>query len=275
MSTLKSVLVPLLFLASLAAQAKGSNEANLIAIGQGISSPTLTSTVNFSSGYTNESPVGVVYQDSIRLTGEYDTDNDSDRNGTGRTGYGAELGYGKSGSAGLALGYYTRDCTNCEGRAAGSAAVVVAGMGVGLRVQKDLYTVGLLFNPEGTHRLGLIAETYGGSTTGNNLKNYGAGYSYVASGWTFTVDASKRDYENQNAYDNRVLVTPSLMVRADFLQISLNDRITLNNRDTSSSRADDTVHEAWVGIGVGGTSWHFAGYGNYVNDIALALSLFF
>lgn len=273
---MKIAMVLPLILASSAVQAATTNQPNLIAIGQGISSPTLTSTVNFSSGYTNESPVGVVYQNNWRVTAEYDTDNDSDSRGTGRAGYGAELGYGKTGSAGLAAGYYTRDCDNCEGRFAGSAAAVVANIGVGLRYQEDLYTAALLFNPEGKHRFGLIAEVNGDNGAGNDLKSYGAGYSYVASQWTFTIDASKRDYENKATYAERVLVTPGIMVRADFLQLSLNDKITLHNRDTNANSNDDeTDHDIWGGVGVGGDKWHLAGYANYVNDIALALSLFF
>ena len=46
---MKNVLVLLMILAPLATQAATSNEANLIAIGQGISSPTLTSTVKAPS----------------------------------------------------------------------------------------------------------------------------------------------------------------------------------------------------------------------------------
>ncbi len=262
----------LLFFAS-AAQAATTNQANLIAIGQGISSPTLTSTVNFSSGYTNESPNGVLYQNSFRASLQYDTDNDGDDNNTGRAGYGGELGYG-TGSAGLAAGYYKRDCDKCDGRFAGAGAVAIGGLGLGLRYQENLYTAALLFNFNGKHRLGLIAEFNEDNGEGNDLKSYGAGYSYVASQWTFTVDASKRDYENKNTYADRVLITPGLMVRADFLQLSLNDKITLHDRDDNSTK-DKTDHEFWFGVGIGGDRWHLAGYGNYVNDIALSFSLFF
>lgn len=280
---MKKILSALLLVAPLSAFARGSsnNEANLIAVGQGISSPSLTSTVNFSTGYTHESPVGVVYQNSWRATLEYDTDNDEHRND--RTGYGAELGYG-TGNAGIAAGYYTRDCDNCDGRFAGSAAAVVANVGVGLRYEKDLYTASVLINPHGTHRFGLIAEMNGDddndSSNNNNgiandLKTYGIGYSYVASQWTFTVDASQRDYENETLSDRRILLSPGVMVRADFLQLSLTDEITLNNRENSSSTEDDTHHELWFGVGAGGQSWHVAGYGNYFNDVSLALSFFF
>ena len=262
----------LLFSFSAAHAATNQNSANLIAIGQGISSPTYTSTVNFSSGYTHESPVGTIYQHSWRVTGEYDTHND--KNNGGPAGYGGELGYG-TGTAGAALGYYTRDCDNCKGRFAGSAAAALSTVGVGLRYEENLYTGSLLFNPMGNHRFGLIAEFNNGNTDGNSIKSYGAGYSYVASQWTFTVDASKHEYENKSTYGDRVLVTPGLMVRADFLQLSLNDKITLHNRETSTSGDNDTRQDLWFGIGVGGAAWHLVGYVNYVNDYALALSFFF
>ncbi|MBC7754045.1 MAG: hypothetical protein H7Z71_07390 [Moraxellaceae bacterium] len=271
-------------LSTFASAGSSHGQTNLIAIGQGISSPTLTSTVNFSTGYTHESPVGVVYQNSWRLSAEYDQDNNADsNNNNGKTGYGAELGYG-TGAAGIAAGYYTRNCTGCEGRWAGSAAAVVADIGVGLRYQKDSYTAAALFNPNGTHRVGLIAEfssdddndeTNNNNGIGHSVKTYGLGYSYVGSQWTFTVDASQRNYENPTKYSIRLLLSPGLMVRADFLQLSLTDEITLNNRETSTSNVDDTHHELWFGVGVGDKAWHFAGYAKYVNDMALVGSLFF
>lgn len=260
-----------LFLTS-AAQAATSNQSNLIAIGQGISSPTLTSPVNYSSGYTHESPNGVLYQNSLRLSAQYDNDTDGNTS-TGRAGYGGELGYG-NGSAGLAGGYYTRDCDNCKGRFAGSGAVAISGVGLGLRYEEHLYTAGLLFNTTGNHRFGVVAEFNDGNGEGNDLKSYGAGYSYVANQWTFTIDASKRDYENKTTYGDRILLTPGLMVRADFLQLSLNDKMTLHDRDTGTTN-DKTTHDFWFGVGIGGDSWHLAGYGNYYNDVSASLSFFF
>lgn len=258
------------------AQSGSDNKANLIAVGQGVSSPTSTSTVNFSTGYTNEHPVGVVYQNSWRLTGEADHDSDeNDGEGNGNDGYGAEVGYG-NGSAGLAAGYYTRDCDNCEGRFAGSGGVVISdSVGVGLRFEEDLYTAGLLFNPNGTHRFGALLEMNDSGGDGNEVKSYGAGYSYVSSGWTFSLDASKNDYENQATYSDRIIITPGVMVRAGFLQLSLNDNITLNNRENGTSNEDETDHNFWAGLGIGGDKFHLAVYANYKNDFSGALSYFF
>jgi hypothetical protein len=278
MKTLFSLLFLLSPFSSFAAS--GSSQANLIAIGQGISSPSLTSTVNFSTGYTHESPVGVIYQNSWRLSGQYDQDNDDNSNG--RAGHGAELGYG-SGTAGIAAGYYTRNCDSCEGRFAGSAAVALGRVGLGLRYQDDLYTAAVLLNPNDTHRFGFIAELSGDDDNDdtndigidNDLKTFGLGYSYVASQWTFTVDVSKRDYQNETKYDSRILLSPGLMVQSDFLQLSVTDEITLNNRENGMSSDDETHHEFWFGVGVGDKAWHFAGYGNYVNDLALSGSWFF
>ncbi len=277
MKSIFSLLFLFISFVTFEAHAASKNQTNLIAIGQGISSPTLTSTVNFSTGYTRESPVGVVYQDSWRVSAQYDQDND-DNNNNGSSGYGAELGYG-TGEAGVAGGYYTRNCDGCEGRFAISAAAVVVDIGVGLRYQDDVYTAGILINPNGLHRFGLIAEFSGeddnNSIINTDYKTYGLGYSYVASQWTFTIDASKRDYDDDSIYDDRMLLSPGLMVRADFLQLSLTDQITLNNRENSTSTDDDVHHELWFGVGVGDEAWHFAAYGNYVNDLALVGSLFF
>ncbi len=262
--------------AAVAATGSSGKQTNLIAVGQGVSSPTLTSTVNFSTGYTHENPIGVVYQNSWRITAEADHDtDDSNSSGNGNDGYGAEVGYG-NGTAGLAAGYYTRDCDNCDGRLAASGGVVVGdAVGVGLRFEEDLYTAGLLFNPQGMHRFGLIFEMNDSNGSGNELKSYGAGYSYVATDWTFSIDASKNDYENQATYSDRVMVTPGVMVRASFLQLSLNDNIVLNNRSSSTSNEDETDHNFWAGVGIGGEQIHLAVYANYENDVSAALSFFF
>ena len=255
--------------------AKGSrSDENLVAIGQGISSPTLTSTVNFSSGYTHENPLGTIYQNSFRVTGEYDTSNENDSNGNRSSGSGAELGYG-TGHAGVAAGYYKRNCTGCDGRWAGSAGVAGNAIGAGLRYEKDILTVGVLFNPLGLHRFGLIAETNDSQGSGAKITTYGAGYAHVANDWTFAIDGSKRNYENSSTYADRILLTPGVSVRADFLQITLNDKITLRDRDNDLVSDERTKHEVWFGVGGGGDSWHLVGYSKYVSDVALALSFFF
>ena len=71
------LLISLLFL-SVTLQARLSGSANHLAVGQGISSPTQTSVINFSSGFTHENPVGVTYQQSLRISGQADWGGASD-----------------------------------------------------------------------------------------------------------------------------------------------------------------------------------------------------
>src|SRR6056297_2752899 len=108
--------------------AMATEQHHLLSISQGISSPALTNSVNYSHGFTHQNPTGVIYQTTARLTGQYDsgdTDSGSDNNG-----YGGELGVG-NGKYGIAGGYYTRDCDNCEGDGAGSVGATFSGVGLG------------------------------------------------------------------------------------------------------------------------------------------------
>ncbi len=259
MRTIFSVLVLLGSLQLIAAE----KNANVLAVGQGISSPTSTSTINFSSGYTSENPLGTIYQKGFRLTGEYDS-NDNSKN------YGAELGYGQ-GSWGLAAGHRKPDCSGCDGTTAGAVGVDVGGFGLGLRFGKELYAVGVLINPQGENRFGIMAEV---NNAGSDVTAYGLGYSYVGDQITFSVDASARSYEDKTIDDDRIQITPGLMLRADILQLSINDKITLNKDDNNPAH-DDRNHDVWFGIGIGGDRGHVALYSHYVNDFALAATLFF
>ncbi len=213
----------------------------------------------------SENPVGTIYQPGFRLTGEYDRNNGE--------GYGGELGYGQ-GVWGVAAGYYSRKCDRCEGRVAGALGVDISGLALGIRFEKDVQTLGVLINPQGTHRVGLMAEVNKRSSNTSNVTAYGGGYSYVDSSFTFSLDASSRTYEG-NANDKRILITPGLMLRADIFQVSVNDKITLNRDKNDSSQRSGEDHDFWGGLGIGGESFHLAVYGNYVNEVALAASLFF
>ena len=259
---MRAMFTVLILLGSLQSFAAAKN-TNVLAVGQGISSPTSTSTINFSSGYTSENPMGTIYQNGFRLTGEYDS-NDNSKN------YGAELGYGQ-GSWGAAVGHRKPDCSGCDGTTAGAVGIDIGGFGLGLRFGKELYAVGLLFNPQGQNRFGLMGEV---NNAGSDVTAYGFGYSYVGDQITFSVDASARSFEDKTIDDDRIQITPGLMLRADILQLSINDRITLN-RDRNNPAHDDKDHDVWFGIGFGGDSGHVALYSHYVNDFALAATLFF
>jgi hypothetical protein len=252
------------------AGAAAAKNTNVLAVGQGLSAPTSTSTINFSSGYTSESPLGTIYQNGFRLTGQYDSDENA---GTTTKTYGAEVGYGQ-GDWGLAAGQRKSDCDNCEATSSGAVGINVADFGVGLRFGKDLTALALLINPHGGNRFGLMAELNKSGGSGNDITAYGIGYSYVASQLTFTIDASKRNFENKAITDDRIQVTPGLMLRADHFQLSVNDKITLN-KDKNNATHDDEDHDIWFGIGFGGDKGHLAFYSQYVNDFAFAGTLFF
>ncbi len=241
------------------------DKANLLAVGQGVSSPTSTSTVNFSSGYTAENPIGTVYQKDVRLTGEYD------KNGT--DGYGVELGYG-NGSWGAAAGHRKRDCEDCDGRSAGAVGLTISDFGLGFRFEEDLSTIGLLFNPKGTHRLGIIAQVTEVEGDNNNLTAYALGYAYVSGDFTFALDASKLDYEDDSVLTDNLIITPGIGLRSGKLQVSVNDRITIYKNDPDTTSDNETKHDFWFGVGLGGDRFHLALYSDYVNELSLALSFF-
>lgn len=240
--------------------------ANRIAIGQGISSPASTSTVNYGSAFTSESPVGVIYQGGFRLSAEYDRNDDSDL----PEGFGAEFGYG-TGEWGAAVGHYKRDCSGCDGVTTGAAALNFSDIGLGVKIQEDQLGLGFLFNPFGRHRVGLMVESYDPEGPDNRVTSYGLGYSFVHEIFTLTLDASRRDYEDASpAVEDITLLTPGVGIRVgDMVQISVNDRITLDDGD------DNDDDDLWFGVGVGQSNWHLAGYSDYVNDFSLVLSAFF
>jgi hypothetical protein len=263
---MKLLLFCLLVISQSAFGAQSQRSANLLAIGQGVSSPSTTTTVNFSSGYTSESPLGTLYQNGSRVTGEYDRNDSSDA-------VGAEIGYGKD-TWGIAAGYRKPNCANCDGSAAGDLGIDVGNIGVGIRFGKDLYAAGILFNPQGTHRFGLMGEINQSSNSASKLSAYGVGYSYVAQQVTFTIDASGRSFDDKTIDDKRILVTPGVMLRADIVQLTLNDRITLNH-DQNNAAQTGSDNELWFGIGIGGDKAHLAVYSHYFNDLAIAGSFFF
>lgn len=260
----KNIIAVLFVISVVSLQVEASDSgANLIAIGQGISSPNSTSTVNYSNGFTSENPVGVLYQNSSRLSLQYDQ-NDSGNS----KGFGAEVGYGKK-DFGLAVGYYKNDCSNCEGRFAADLAASSGSFGFGIRLAEDNYALGLLFGVTDSHRLGAVIDINNTGGTGNKISSVGLGYSYVSSNFTLTLDASKRDNENNTVNNEILIVTPGISLRAGELQLSVNDRITVDN--TNNTKTEDL----WVGVGYGGKSWHLVGYSDYVNDLALVFSIYF
>ena len=239
--------------------AKGSTQS--LAISQGVSSPTTTSTINFSNGFTSENPVGVAYQTNFRLTAQAASGNGSDS-------FGAELGIG-TGKYGFALGYYDNNCTDCS--VSGALAGVFGGVGVGLRFEEDISTVGLIFGANDTNRIGLVVGIFDPTGNDNNITSLGLGYSYVGGEVTFSIDASKRIFEDKAITDDTSLVTPGVAVAINRISISLSYDILVNEPAGTT-----TTNDLWVGVGVdGGSDWNMAFYSDYVSDFAFAGSLYF
>ncbi|MCB0407450.1 MAG: hypothetical protein KDD34_04540 [Bdellovibrionales bacterium] len=248
-----------------------SSIENLLAVSQGISSPSITSNINYSNGYTKENPSGVAYQDAYRLSLQFDTgDNDDNSNTPDVDGTGVEAGVG-NGSYGLAVGYYDRDCNGCDSTVAGALGAFFGNFGLGIRFEEEIYSMGFLINPKGTHRIGLAADLNDPSGNDNNITSYGLGYSYVNPNFTFSVDASKRDYENSSVNDDVILVSPGLSVRVKMIGLTVTHDSYMNEPDNSN--LDD---ETWWGVGVGeGSQWHVAIYNDFVNQWTFVGSLFF
>lgn len=235
-----------------------------VAVGQGVSAPISRTAVNFANGLTYANSAVAANMSKVALTLEGDT-GDNDSTGNDDTGFGGEFSVG-TGSAGLALGYYTRDCDNCEGRfgAIGGVSVSQWAFGLGYR-EEDQYSAGLLWNRKGNHRIGLTADWTPSDTTEDDVSSFGAGYSYHGQGFVFALDGSTRSSDN----DDIILVTPGLEVHADKWGLSVSYNVALND-DTDVY--DDNV---WFGVGYRGQNFEIAAYHDYVNEWSLAVSFIF
>jgi hypothetical protein len=244
---------------------------HMIPVGQGISSPTITSTVNYSNGFTQENPAGVAYQNSIRLSGHFDFgDHDDDSSTDDIDGFGGEFGVG-NGQYGFALGYYERDCDTCEEEVAGALGAFFGGFGIGLRFEEELYSAGIFLNPTGQHRLGAVVDLNDPDGEDNNITSYGVGYAFVHQGFTFSLDASKRDYETPTTNEDMIMVSPGLMVRIDKFALSVTHDSYIEE-DEGAEVEDNT----WWGFGYGSDQdWSIGFYHDYVNEWTVVGSLYF
>lgn len=229
-------------------------DPNLLAIGQGISSPSRTSTINYTNGWTNENPVGAVYQKMIRLTGQFSTKNSNNT-------IGGELAAG-NGNSGFAAGFED-ECDGCSANYGISLATNLSGIGMGVGFNDGEYSLGFITSPTGIHRLGFQLDV-NKSVTSN--MTYGFGYSYVTPGFRFTVDASKRSF---GPNDGAILVTPGFSLQMNFISLSVSYDTIVNSNSGNGG-------DLWAGIGFGtGSGWHLALYHQYDREIAVVGSLFF
>ena len=262
----KYFLFMILLLINSFAFADGKNE-NLLAVGQGISYPTTTSTINYHSGYGVENPVGVLYQNGGRASLMYDQTNNNNNNNNS-SGYGLEFGYGQK-KWGMALGYYRRNCNNCDGNVAGDVAVNISNVGVGIKFQENILGLGAIFNPDKDHRFGLMVSV-DSSNSNSKVNAYGLGYSYAQKNFVLTLDGTILSTENSNSTSNNsYILSPGVEILIDALQLSATYKMT---RFDNSSLNENKL---WFGMGYKDSSWSLAFYSEYIDDIALVLSFYF
>ncbi len=242
------------------AQQSGA-KLNQVAVGQGISSPALTNTALFSNGFTYENPVGVSYQDQYRLTASID--------GADSSSFGTEFGVGDT-KYGFALGAYSNACDGCEAYIRGTMSAIWGWFALGFGVQEDLYTLGIMIDPESSHRIGLVGEFNEPNGINNDRSSVGFGYSYVLPQFTFALDMSYQFFENNQLADDTIVVTPGFVVRVDIFTLSLNYDAHIS--DTQNQYAD----QVWVGVSARPfKNWEFTFYGEYVDRWTLMTSFFF
>lgn len=242
-------------------------QRNLISVGQGISSPSIANNLIISNGFTAENPTGLAYQNGFRLSGEYDKAKDS----SSSNGAGGEIGIG-NGNMGLALGIHKYDCDLCEEDISGGFGIIINDMiGFGASGQEEAYSAGIILNPKGTTRLGFTASLLDFEGNNNNITIFGAGLSYFSNSWNFTIDASKREFEDKTIVDDTVKITPGLAMAVDQIHFSVNMDIYTNEPDGTN-----TDEDVWVGLGYGnGEPFNLTVYHDYVGEWTLVLSLFF
>lgn len=241
-----------------------SANLNQVAVGQGISSPAITNTTMFSKGFTMENPVAASYQNGYRGTLALD--------GSDTTSFGVDMGVGDT-TYGFTLGAYSNACEEgreCEAFIRGNISAIWGGFGIGFGIQEDLYTMGLLFNPNGLHRVGLTFEHEDPNGINNNRGAFGLGYAYVLPQFTFAIDLSRRSFENNALRDDTLMLTPGIIVRVDIFSISLNYDFYMS--DTGNEHSD----QVWVGVSARPfADWEFTFYGEYVDRWTLMASYFF
>lgn len=236
-----------------------------LAVGQGVSAPHQAMSTFFSKGFTNDNPFSAAQLNGGRLTAAY-TELDSNTSG-----YGAEFGFG-NGKLGFQVGHYDQDCTNCEGDTRGALGFQFADIGVGLGFMEDIYSLGFIFNPDGQHRFGITADSFIGSTGSNNdYYTFGVGYAYYSKQLVLTLDASKLEHENQLVDDDRIIVSPGVLISLNKFSVSVTH--DLNIEDNAIPSNEDNT---WFGLAFHPqNNFSVAFYSDYVGDWNANISLLF
>lgn len=253
----KAVLLLFLCSCSITAFAQQSGAStNGLAVSQGVSSPVTTNTLLFSNGFTQENPVSLSYQNGYRLTTAID--------GSNSTSFGVDAGVG-DGQYGIGIGAYSNSCSGCESFIRGALSAIWGEFGLGFGVQDGLYDMGLLYNPYGLHRIGLVLESESLNGSDNNGIAYGrsalgVGYSYVLPQFTFSMDVAKQSYQSINRADDAILISPGIAIRVDIFAVSLSYDLYMNDGTNAFN------NQVWVGVSANiGSELQLTFYGEYVD----------
>lgn len=229
---------------------------NLLAISQGISSPAVTSSTLISNNFGRENPVNVAFVKRYRTSLALDL-------GDG-FGFGGDFGWGDS-NYGVSVGYRRPSCEECSGHPRGQIGAQWNNLGLGLGIARGLYTLGVLFNGRGKNRIGFLAEIDNGTFfAGRSV--FGAGYSYVNSNLTVSLEGTYANFDGQGS---SIKMSPGVSIRIRQIAVTL-------NYDLFISDFEKRVDHGWFGVGYTlKDDFHFALYVSYVNDWTLSGSYFF
>lgn len=260
--------IVVVLIATFALEVAGKDtDAPYVAVGQGIAVPAYTSPINFSHGFTYTNPAVAAYYDGIQLSLEHATADEEDSNQV--SGSGAEFAVG-TGKVGLGVGYYERDCDNCEGKAGAIAGFALSGFSAGIGYHEDdTYSAGVIIGASNSHRVGLTVDWQQGPDDNDDVRSYGVGYGYVGNSVIFTLEASKKENETESPSDKIIMLTPGLEVQAQNVALSVSHDTYLND--------ENETHEAntWFGAGFNFKSGSFSLYHDYVNEWAFVLAFKF
>lgn len=258
------IITSIILFTSLRAFGQKNSGFTMLAVGQGISMPTITTPVNWGRGFTYNNAAVARFYDGAVFTVEYDQ-NESAK------GYGAELGVG-TGNVGLSVGYYKNDCDSCEGRASAIAGFGVGGsasVGIGYREEKT-YSTGAIIKAGSSGQFGFVVDFRDNEDKNLKTYSYGLGYSYSSSNFKFAIDASKQEDGDSTTDNSLIMLTPGLMVDAGFVRLGVSFDTFLN--DKANAHED----KAWFGVGFGNSSkWNLNLYKDYSSEYSAALSFWF
>lgn len=238
--------------------ASASLPEDLLAVGQGVASPSTTSLVNVGRGLVGfENPSGLMYTKGFRVAVEATKDPASGTS-TGFEGSYAGPNYG------LAVGNYKSACDGCVANTAFILGAAFKYADIGLRYQKTdttpTYGLGFLFNAAGKHRFGLHVEDEIPVAPNTSTLKTGVGYSYVNNDDTINVEMTQSKTQTTSTTKNSI----GYKKKVSNVDISMTYEMGEGGQDLF-----------WMGVGFRGQTFHLAIYSAYNTQLMAVLSAFF